>query len=342
MKRAIIPAIFAILGLVVSCGDDSTNTATNSGKKVVTDSDAVQENDSDKSDDNDPLTDIEEGDDADADVVTDDDSGDEKPEVVDGMAIIPAGSFKMGCVEGDEICNDPDALGFVKSENPQHEVQMDSFLIGSTEVTVAEYRKCVEAGACANSEKSHFYRTPADDAMFAFCNFDSSREENHPMNCVSFAGAKAYCEWKDMRLPTEAEWEYVARAGVNDKIYVTGNDKPTCEDVIMDDGKGDNVGCLMGSTWPVASKEPNKFGVYDMSGNVWEWVGDYYAEDYYSKSPAENPKGPETGTKRIIRGGSWMDPFFALRISMRRPMDPNDERHTNPYHGFRCAADIQK
>jgi len=190
------------------------------------------------------------------------------------MVGIPAGSFQMGSNESVD-------------EKPIHEVYVDRFAMGQTEVTFTEYDKFVQATG----------RSKPDDKGWG--------RGNRPVINVSWHDANAYAKWlsqqtgKKYRLPTEAEWEYAARAGTTTK-YWWGN---TASHEYMNYGTDDCCDSLAKGKdrWkyaaPVGSFSANPFGIYDTAGNVWEWVSDIYSSDYYSSSPSSNPKGPGGGAK---------------------------------------------
>ena len=227
--------------------------------------------------------------------------------LVDGVEV-PAGSFWMGCAPSDTSCDG--------DESPYHEVTLDAFLIDATEVTVSAYGECVSAGPCAAPGAS------------ADCNWGVSGRENHPVNCVDWYEADAYCAWAGKRLPTEAEWEKAAR-GTDERIYPWGNTPPDCTLAQMG-------GCASG-TIEVGSLPAggSPYGVLDMSGNVWEWVSDWYAYDYYSSSPGDSPTGPVSGSDRLIRGGSRDNDAPYLRASVRGDAEPS---YSGSGLGFRCAS----
>lgn len=158
--------------------------------------------------------------------------------------------------------------------------------------------------------------------------------ENMPVTGITWNAAQAYCEWNDKRLPTEAEWEYAAR-GVQNFLYPWG-DGQTINDSIpanVLEGMGlHDVGSFEDGVSP--------FGAYDMAGNAWEWVSDWYAADYYANSESDNPLGPNSGEQRVVRGGSYIQPdpsgIIEFRTTHRRPLDPSQQLDDV---GFRCASD---
>jgi formylglycine-generating enzyme required for sulfatase activity len=227
------------------------------------------------------------------------------PEIKNGMARIPAGEFLMGCSPGDAICR--------SEEKPAHTVWVAEFWLDATEVTLAAYLGCVKAGKCANL-------VTGDK-----CTWGVAGRDQHPVNCVDWHQAKAYCASSGKRLPTEAEWERAARGG-------TGGPYPGELEAIA--WYGGNSG---GATHPVGLKQPNAYGLYDMIGNVWEWCADWFGESTYQGSPARSPTGPETGKERVVRGGSWNHGAEFLRVSFRGTAPPTAGAGYFTY-GFRCAA----
>jgi hypothetical protein len=227
--------------------------------------------------------------------------------------LIPAGTFWMGCNEAvDNECQ--------SNEYPYHEVYLDSYYIDHTEVVQAEYEKCINTSVC---------NAPG-------CEFSPVNFPGRPVACIGWAQANAYCEWVGKRLPTEAEWERAAR-GVDGRKYPWGNETATCERAVM---HGNGMGCGSNANMLVCSKSPegdSLEGPCDMAGNVWEWVSDWYSEGTYSESPSSNPTGPDTGTQRILRGGSSGHSADDLRASRRLPDSPA-AMYINL--GFRCARSV--
>ena len=236
----------------------------------------------------------------------------------DGLEYVlaPAGTFQMGCVPDDREC--------YAREEPRHEIRIsEPFWIGRTEVSVEAYERFVsDAGLAMPSEPRGL-----DDFN------DGWGKKNHPMVKVTWSEAQSYCEWAGGRLPTEAEWEYAARGGLDGLKYTWGNERSHEEANFWRSGGRD----VWKHTAPVASFPANRFGLYDMSGNVYEWTSDWFDEDYYHRSPAFDPQGPGSGRSRVVRGGAGFINPAVLRISTRLRNEP-DARRLGV--GFRCALDV--
>jgi formylglycine-generating enzyme required for sulfatase activity len=224
------------------------------------------------------------------------------------MVYVPAGTFLMGSAESDPNADE--------DEKPQHEVTLDAFWIDRYEVNNTQYTRCVEAGDCQKSDY-------ADDPVY--------NGADYPVVGVSWQNAVDYCQWIGGRLPTEAEWEYAARGPDDGRIYPWGDDPPTCE-------RAQFWGCSEESTLAVGSlpEGASWCGVHDLAGNVWEWVNDWYDSDYYASSPPQNPRGPETGSDRVLRGGSWSNIEEHVRAAYRYYRHP-DVRYND--FGFRCVVE---
>jgi formylglycine-generating enzyme required for sulfatase activity len=235
-------------------------------------------------------------------------SGRQSMTIDSSMALIPAGEFVMG-----KNLNDGYDFG------PAHTVRVDSFFMDKHEVTNGEYlRFCTETG----HGLPEFWNTD---------NFRSGEDyPGYPVIGISWRDAKEYAEWAGKRLPTEAEWEYAARGGLIDKDYPNG-DEWTKKKAVQEPGGWTNL------IDPVEKYEPNGFGLYDMSGNVWEWVYDVHSADYYSVSETDNPKGPKEGNHRVIRGGSWHSGPMCKRVYYRKAIPGN---WCDFAVGFRCARDV--
>ncbi len=210
------------------------------------------------------------------------------------MVYIPAGEFIMGSGDDDPTAED--------DEKPQHTVYLDAFWIYKTEVTNAQYRKCVDAGKCTPPHYTRYY----DDPAFA----------DHPVLNVDWYQARAYCQWAGGRLPTEAQWEKAAR-GTDGRIYPWGNE--------WDENKANTEEAGPGHTTPVDSYADGAsfYGALGMAGNVIEWVADWYDEDYYSRSPSTSPQGPDSGDAKVLRGGSWYGNRGFARCASRHDNEPD-------------------
>ncbi len=236
---------------------------------------------------------------------------------VDGMELvyIPAGEFQMGC--------DPAHNGgydCYQDELPLHTVTLDAYYIDKTEVTNAQYEKCVADGECEPPNETSSY---SQSAYYGKTSYD-----NHPVINVSWQDASKYCEWAGRELPTEAQWEKAAR-GKSPRAYPWGDTEPTCELVNGTNCVGDTT--AVGS-YPLGA---SPYGVLDMVGNVWEWVRDWYSETYYSSLERFiNPVGPSTGTYKVIRGGCFSYNDYYLRTAYRAGYKPG---YWGYFFGFRCA-----
>lgn len=245
----------------------------------------------------------------------------------EGMAMIPSGCFDMG-----------DALNELNGNAlPVHRVCLSAYEIDYHEVTNRDYAACVRAGGCASRD------TPWEvGSLNRWSYFLNHCYDDFPVIQIKWVHARNYCDWAGKRLPTEAEWEYAARGGMDGKRYPWG------DTISGADANYANSGDQWDEeTSPVTYYSPNGYGLYGMTGNVEEWVNDrdYFlpSSNYYAESPTNDPQGPETGSYRIIRGGSF--------ISDPHESSPNDLalafRHSGPefdpsilglyWVGFRCA-----
>ena len=217
------------------------------------------------------------------------------------MVLIPGGRFYMGSETEDDT-------------RPVHAVRIDSFYIDEHEVTNAQYHRfCLETG----------HRLPEFWGMERYhC---GSGFPDYPVVGVSWYDAQKYATWAGKRLPTEAEWEYAARGGLDRRHFPAGDDL----DSTLANYKS-------AGTVPVAEYPPNGYGLYDMAGNVVEWVEDYYG--YYTESPEDNPVGPEKGKFHVIRGGGWHSGKMCTTVYHRNALIPG---WVDFNVGFRCAADVR-
>jgi formylglycine-generating enzyme required for sulfatase activity len=232
----------------------------------------------------------------------------------DGMVMVyvSASEFLMGSADSDREA--------ISDEKPQHTVYLDAFWIDKTEVTNAQYKKCVQAGAC---------RPPSRAESSTRKNYyGNSQYDNYPVIWVSWNDAKTYCEWAGRRLPTEAEWEKAAR-GIDGRIYPWGNGTPNSNLLNFNMQVGDTTEV---GTYPSGA---SPYDVLDMAGNVWELVADWYNSNYYASSPFRNPVGPSSGQYRVVRGGSWGDAAKVVRVALRLWPVPT---FRDDVVGFRCAT----
>lgn len=224
---------------------------------------------------------------------------------------IPTGCFDMGdaFAEGDA------------DELPVHNVCISGFNMDEHEVTNGEYADCVAAGGCDPPSFSTSFSRLTYYGNVAYDDF--------PVIWVDWDQANAYCSWVGKRLPTEAEWEYAARGGFASKRYPWG------DTITGTDANYQNSGDAWDNdTSPVMNYAANGYGLYDMAGNVWEWVSDWHDVGYYSVSPIDNPQGPALGSTHAARGGAWDQPVIDLRVSNRGSLGTGSN-----YLGFRCAWD---
>jgi formylglycine-generating enzyme required for sulfatase activity len=217
---------------------------------------------------------------------------------------VPEGEFTMGANNG------------LDDEQPAHTVSLDAYWIMRTEVTNAQYLRCVTGGSCSSPNNKRW-----QEAVYA----------DHPVTNVDWGQASAYCKWAGAALPTEAQWEKAARGSTTGttiaRIYPWGSRTPTADLA--------NFERKVGDTTPVGNYPTgaSPYGALDMAGNVWEWVNDWYESDYYAHSPKYNPTGPSNGISRVLRGGSWSATGDYLRASVRNYFDLDKL----DYVGFRCA-----
>ncbi|MBI5411342.1 MAG: formylglycine-generating enzyme family protein [Nitrospirae bacterium] len=236
--------------------------------------------------------------------------------------LVPAGEFEMGTEGGPAT---PD-------EGPKHKVTLDAFYIGKYEVSNRQYRAFVKVTGrrvpenCCDAR----YNLWRGDVMI-----DGVGEL--PAVNVNWDDAAAYCKWSGARLPTEAEWEKAAR-GTDGRAFPWGNDPPSGSraNYSFDEVSPPWTGPGMLSRVDQFENGKSPYGVHQMAGNVWEWVQDWYDENYYKSSQAKNPTGPAEGQARVIRGGSWRNSWDVIRVTNRNKHLPDERR---VYIGIRCAKD---
>ena len=216
---------------------------------------------------------------------------------------IPAGRFLMGSDTGQD------------DERPVHEVSVEAFECAVYPVTQAEYAR--------------FLGATGHDAPREW--LGEITVTDLPVTGVSWLDAQAYCRWRSnagepVRLPTEAEWEWAARGGLAGVQYPWGDEIPAW---VPNGGRG-----ARGVPWPVTRGEPNGFGLFGIGANIHEWCADWYGAEYYATSPTHDPRGPETGRRRVSRGGAWRHAITVSRCAQRSRIDPSF-RYTD--YGFRVV-----
>ncbi len=222
------------------------------------------------------------------------------------FANVPTGRFLMGSDEGQD------------DERPVHEVKIQGCAVAVHPVTQAQYAVFLEATG---------HEAPREWSGVA-------AEADLPVTGVSWMDAQAFCAWHagqglPLRLPTEAEWEFAARGGLEGARYPWGDEIPAW---IPQGGRGPLPG-----PWPVTLGEPNGYGIFGIGANIHEWCADWHAADYYARSPVSNPQGPASGLRRTSRGGAWRHAVTISRCAQRSKIDPT-YRYTD--YGFRVVLGV--
>jgi len=255
------------------------------------------------------------------------------------MILIEEGDFQLGC----DSC---------ETSKPEKKVYLDSFFIDQFEISVIDYKKCVESKKCSEPD-TYYCNTPQNNWLH------KEERGDHPINCVNWQQAYDYCKAQNKRLPTEAEWEKAAR-GPTGNIYPWGMNWPNLEGVSGEYGNFNdesykilesNLSLWSGlknynDGWPATSprglfeKDKSEYGVYDLMGNVIEFTDDWYSNDYNQKAKNKNPSGPKTGQEKTIKGGSYLSGKNTdMHLSFRRSTYQNTAIE---HIGFRCAKSLKK
>jgi formylglycine-generating enzyme required for sulfatase activity len=269
------------------------------------------------------------------------------------LRLIPAGEFMMGSPETDQDAED--------IEKPQHRVRITRpFYLGVTEVTRGQFRSFAkDSGYKTEAERdgrggwgwNNEAKKSEGNPRYTWQNPGFVQTDDHPVVNVSWNDAVAFCRWlsrkegKAYRLPTEAEWEYACRAGTTTRFQCGDDPKGLArlgniadalakEKFNFSDAIAERDGFAF--TAPVGRYNANAWGLFDLHGNVWEWCSDGYAQDYYKRSPAENPRGADVATHRALRGGGWLSTPPVARSALRDGGEPGDRSHAL---GFRLARD---
>jgi sulfatase modifying factor 1 len=263
------------------------------------------------------------------------------------MARIPAGTFRMGTTGGPG------------HETPVHDVEIEAFFIDRTEVTVGAFASFVAATAYRTEAERIGWSGVFDPAQHKWVAVDGATwhrpdgphrpaaADDEPVTQVSWNDAQAYATWAGKRLPTEAEWEYAARGGVEQAPYVWGDElrpggRPAAnwwQGPFPDRDTGEDG---YTSRAPVGRFAANGFNLVDVTGNVWEWCADWFDPGYYARSPRRSPRGPDSGSERVLRGGSWLcseNYCSNYRPGARSQATPDSGLNNT---GFRLAMDASR
>ncbi len=329
--------------------DTDTDSDTDSNADADTDADTDIDGDSDTDIDSDGGSDTDVDADTDTDIDAGTDSGidggnDAGDRCVDGEQTVSSvtgivwvtvcgGTYDMGTTLPSAAHDD---------EHPMHPVNVPEFEIAKTETTVAQYEGCVLAGECTVPSTADYC------APGAYGNWDAVGYQDHPVNCVTWSQAAAFCSWADGRLPSESEWEYAARSGGQNIRYPWGDMDAGCDYAVMDD-EILGSGCGTSSTWAACGKTAGNSaqGVCDLSGNVWEWVQDWYHGSYdCDANPSAHNCGdggvaPDDGSAwggssshKIKRGSCFIRTAWCSYAANRSPNMPSTQAY---FLGFRCA-----
>ncbi|MEK6938181.1 MAG: SUMF1/EgtB/PvdO family nonheme iron enzyme, partial [Nanoarchaeota archaeon] len=254
--------------------------------------------------------------------------------VDDGLCMVnvPAGEFNQGCDSAVQTCKSNG------DDKPIHDVLLSEYDIDKFEVSNDQYRECVTKGTCTAPSNLSSYKRASY--------YDNAAYSGYPVIYVNWQQASDYCTWANKKLPTEAEWEKAAKgAKPSNNTHPWGSDSPSCTFVNYNQC-GEAPDGIVGDTWPVdyVPEDPishlknlSGYGAANMSGNVLEWVSDWYGSTYYSSLPYDNPTGPESGTQKVVRGGNWytnVPKKNQLTTYYRISPDPTI---IDMGYGFRCA-----
>jgi formylglycine-generating enzyme required for sulfatase activity len=280
--------------------DTNSDISTTSGTDSISGTDTI------------PSTEISTDTNTDTDTPIDTDTGTDTEEVLDTgvtWAWLAGGTFQMGSTLSG-------------NEQPVHSVTIQAFSMAKTQTTVEQYMACVADGSCSD---------PGTWSLDCYWNREGF--EKHPVNCISWHMASAFCQWTGGRLPSESEWEYAARSQGQDITYPWGDETPSCDFAVMNDGEN---GCGANLPHAVCSKEAGNTdqGLCDMAGNVFDWVQDGWHSNY---NGAPTDGSAWEGTSKVVRGGSYLNGASDLRTAWRKHYFGPD--YQNTFIGFRCARD---
>jgi len=270
---------------------------------------------------------------------------------IDGMALvnIPSGEFLRGLSDMDwqkikSICKSCQADG-LDDAYPQRTIYLDEYQIDRTEITNAQFEVFVEKTGWVTTAEANGYSYVLYKGQDTFSEVTGANwryptgpgasitgKGEFPVTQISWNDANAYCKWAKRRLPTEAEWEKAAR-GLEGWIFPWGDEEPS--NTLLNYNFVNDGPVRVGS-YPAGA---SPYGVFDMAGNLWEWVADFYNETYYKGAPDINPKGPVSGEGRVLRGGSWASKLLAGELVFITPIYRlwNKPDMSSNVLGFRCA-----
>jgi len=231
-----------------------------------------------------------------------------------GMVTVPKGCFQMGSTSGDG------------DEKPVHQVCLDAFRMDRTEVTNAQFARIAGRNPHVDDGTCYVWKGTAWSPGVLPRKFAGP---DQPVVCVDHEQARDYCRSRGASLPTEAQWEYAARAGTQEESMWRSKEELGRHAWFRDNSDG--------ATHPVGRKRPNLWGLYDMLGNAWEWVDDWYGATYYGESPTANPRGPDGGAYRVYRGGGWFSAAQGSGATVRGSLSGKRNRSTL---GFRCVDSL--
>jgi formylglycine-generating enzyme required for sulfatase activity len=241
------------------------------------------------------------------------------------MVFVKGGTFTMGSMENSD-------------EKPEHKVSVSDFKISKYEITNEQFCEFLNERGNQTEGDVAWLDIEDEDCLIKKSGVKfvpKSGKNKHPVIEVTWYGARAYCKWAGGRLPTEAEWEYAARGGKGETGYkYAGSDNISVVAWYTKNAYDKGEDSPDYGTHQVGTKKANELGIYDMSGNVWEWCSDWYDSDYYSISPKQNPQGSKKGSYRVYRGGSWYNSASSCRVAIRSNRSP---AYSNFNIGFRLV-----
>lgn len=256
------------------------------------------------------------------------------------MALVSAGEFSMGADAGEALAKCQESSATCQREDytaaePRHLIYLDDFYIDIYEVTNGLFADFLNAKGVQQGGGRSWYNNDGPGVHIFYREGSwvaDGAYRDHPVVQVTWFGADAFCGWRGAHLPTEAQWEKAARGGLPSKNYPWGDDPPVCNSSALNGAVFSS--CNDPQIRSVGAFMPNSLGLHHIAGNVTEWVQDWFAPDYYSNTPNQNPAGPQEGSSRVVRGGSWNTPASWLLLARRYGVSPTIAGEAT---GFRCA-----